>query len=106
MEALVREIFRRTGCSLPDSTGTADTFVSGVTLTAVFAPGGPSVGGGEDVAQELQSTVEDSGGKWVAAGAKGVYTVIILTGALLTSPTLAKQVCSFISHPLRHVLSV
>ena len=71
-----------------------------MTLTAVFAPGGCAEGGGEDVAKALRSTVEAAGGNWVATGTRGASSVIILTGALLQSPDLAKQVCLFIAHPL------
>ena len=93
MEALVREIFHRTGHWLPQSKVIEDTPVLGMTLTAVFAPGGSAVGGGEDVAKALRLTTEASGVKWVDNTAATTCTIIILTGALLASPALAKQVC-------------
>lgn len=95
MEALAREIFRRTGHYLPDSTNMADTPVIDMTLTAVFAPGVSDVGGGEDVAKALQIATEAAGTKWVVNGATAKYTIIILTGALLQSPARASQVYLF-----------
>ena len=65
-----------------------------MTLTAVFAPGVSAVGGGEDVAKVIQVATEAAGVKWLSAGQKtATHTIIILTGALLASPSLAKQVC-------------
>ena len=88
----MREIFRRSGHSLPDSAATANTATSGMTLTAVFAPGVSAVGGGEDVAKVIQVATEAAGVKWLSAGQTATHTIIILTGALLASPALAKQV--------------
>ena len=96
VEALVREIFRRTGHSFPDSMAIAGTPVLGMTLTAVFAPGVSAVGGGEDVAKALRVTMEAAGAQWVGDGGAATYTIVILTGALLTSPVLAKQVCPYV----------
>ena len=93
VEALVREVFRRTGHLLPQSKVMEDTPVSGRTLTAVFAPGGSAVGGGADVAKALRLTTEALGVKWVDNASATTFTIIILTGALLASPALTKQVC-------------
>ena len=91
VEALVREIFRRTGHWLPDSLAIAPVLHT-MTLTAVFAQGSAVVGGGEDVAHALQSATQTAGAKWVADGGAATHTVIILTGALLASPALVAQV--------------
>ena len=89
----MREIFRRTGHLLPDSVPLANTAISGMTLTAVFAPGGSTMNGGEDVAKALQVATEAAGAKWIFGGETATHTIVILTGALLASPALAKQVC-------------
>ena len=72
-----------------------------MTLTAVFAPGTAAVGGGEDVAKALRVTMEAAGANWVDAGDAHTYghTIVILTGALLASPALVKQVSCF-QHPI------
>ena len=88
----MREIFRRIGHSLPNPTAVAEASVSGITLTAVFAPGEAAVGGGEDVAEVLRIATEATRAKWVVAGDAATHTIIILTGALLATPDLAKQV--------------
>lgn len=93
VEALAREIIRRSGHKLPDDpSATPLSGVSSMTLTAIFAPGPATVGGGEDVAKALQTAVEGAGAKWTVAGAAATHTVIILTGGLLQSPALANQV--------------
>ena len=95
----MREIFRRTGHLLPDSAVMAKRSILGMTLTAVFAPGAFAVGGGEDIAKALQVVTEAVGAKWVVEAATTTHTIIILTGALLASPALAKQVFPFDSCP-------
>jgi len=97
VEALVREIFHRTGHQLPQSTVTEHT-PSDMTLTTVFAPGGSAVGGGEDVVKELRETTKGLGVKWVDNATATTFTIIILTGALLKSPALAKQVSTVLTH--------
>ena len=104
VEALVREVFDLTGHCLPDPAAMKHKLlVSGMTLTAVFAPGVSADGGGEDVAKALQATMVDAGAEWVVSGATAKYTIIILTGALLKCPGLANQVCpcNFRSSPAR-----
>ena len=97
----MREIFRRSGHLLPDTMATTSTATSGMTLTAVFAPGVSVAGGGEDVAKALQAATVAAGAKWTYQGETATHTIIILTGALLASPVLAKQVwpCNALLYP-------
>ena len=85
---MVREIFRLSNHHVPEVMEPRP--VPDMTLTAVFAPGGCKVGGGEDVGKELRKSMEKLGVKWVD-DATATVTIIILTGALLKSS--AKRVC-------------
>ena len=94
VDALVREIFRRIDHKLPDDASLDRlSCVGDMTLAAVFAPGVPADGGGEDMAKALRATVEAAGAKWSVDCTTATHIIIVLTGGLLGTPTVASQVC-------------